>query len=185
MDTLNFLTLSEIFLVTFSILYGIMLNSCVGLELFPFGRLGTCCKKIRRRIATSIVVVNLAPIIFFSLVLYALEATSPFLNMITIIGTFFLAMGVFGFYRLMIMCIVYDRGRWFYDDITLCVFGKKERVNFLVCESSTKAQSKGVLFYFGLSTVGSFMTFCQVEQMPLLSIPVFLFLVLCIIVLDP
>lgn len=105
-DVLNFLNLSEIFLVTFSILYGIMLNSCIGLELFPFGRLGTCCKKISRRIAKSIVIINLVPIIFFSLVLYALDATSPPLNIITVIGTFFLAMSVFGFYRLMIMVIV-------------------------------------------------------------------------------
>ena len=189
-DALNFLTLSEIFLVTFSILYGIMLNSCIGLELFPFGRLGSCCKKIKRRIATSFVIINIAPIILFSVVLYALEATTSTLslslplNIIAVVGTFFLAMSVFGFYRLMVMVIVYDRGRWFYDDITLCVFGKKERVRYLVNETSTKAHGKGMLTYFGISTVGSLMTFLQADS-PLLIIPVLLYLVLCIIVLDP
>ena len=192
METLNSLTLSEIFLVTFSILYGIMLNSCIGLELFPFGQLGTYCRKIKWRIVKSFVVINLAPIILFSVVLYALEATkstlSPLsqpLGMVAVVGTFFLAMSVFGFYRLLAACIAYNEGRWFYGSIKSCFYGNRKRVESIIYKTSTKAHSIGMLFYFGLLTIGSVMTFCQAKQAPLLIIPIFLYLVLCTVVLDP
>lgn len=67
--------LSEVFLVTYSILYGIMLNSSMGLSLFPFGRL---CMSITalKRILVSLTCINIAPFVVFSLVLYHLEANT-------------------------------------------------------------------------------------------------------------
>ncbi len=110
--------LSEIFLVIFSILYGIVLNACVGLTLFPFGRLfknGKVYKKVWLRLGFSLVVINLLPFLVFYGVLDNLqEHQIVTMNFWNILGIVFLSMIVFGFYRISHVLISVKK-QWLYD----------------------------------------------------------------------
>jgi len=55
----HFITLQEMFLVSYSILFGIMLNSCMGLGLFFFGWISCANKKPLIRILASFFFINL------------------------------------------------------------------------------------------------------------------------------
>lgn len=122
--------LSEVFLVTYSILYGIMLNSCIGLNLFPFGKLCVKNKKysnsiIAKRFSLSILFINIIPIVvfaFFLVFLLNLESNMqsftllpPLIQVLKIIGVFLSSLCVFIFYRFYMVLIIYRNGRWLYD----------------------------------------------------------------------
>ena len=170
METLK--PLSEIFLVTFSILYGIMLNSCLGLELFPFGKLGyTCCEKIGRRILKSLVIINVLPFVTFSIILYWLQGAKAPLTWFTGIGVFFLSMIVFAFYKIMAVCVLYQKGKWFYWDIEKCVLEPaKTRVMQMVKGASWQGQFIGFLLYIDLFVFGLILTFWEsfISSIPIL-----------------
>lgn len=91
------LTAQDIFLVAFSILYGIMLNACIGLDLFHFGNLlSRDYPKVKKRLAISIGLINILPIIvggilFTNIGEIEIEGYS-FLNVRRFIGVFFLSL---------------------------------------------------------------------------------------------
>lgn len=154
--------LSQVFLVTFSILYGIMLNGCLGLSISPFGRLfgfETC--KPRLRIFVSFFVINLLPFVIFSLVLPwigHLEVSKDTQNPLNFLGIFFLSMIVFAPYRLLQICITFCKGRWLYDfEKEKLSYSRKEHIK-MVANSSWKGHAIGCLFYVVLFVIGLYLT---------------------------
>lgn len=108
--------IQTIFTVTYSIIYGIMLNSCGGLHLFHFGWLfqknfdqKKKQDKIGFRVIISIIFINILPFIFFSIFylwlgkfeseVASLTFEDPLLNITAIISIFLLSQIVFSFYR--------------------------------------------------------------------------------------
>lgn len=79
--------LAEIFLVTYSILYGIMLNSCSEQNLFPYGQI---CRNKRalRRICFSLLFVNVIPFVIFAYIFVFLNGITSQPNCYNVIGFF-------------------------------------------------------------------------------------------------
>jgi len=92
----------ELFSVFFSILYGIMLNACFGLSLFPFGQIS--CPKARDRTILSILIINFFPIVYFTPLFILLENYQN-ISFLQIYGVFFISLSVFIFHRIMIVII--------------------------------------------------------------------------------
>jgi len=113
-------TFQEIFLVTYSILYGIMLNACMGQNLFPFGQI---CrnKKAKWRLLLSISLINLIPFLIFAWIfaLLGIFRSMSSYNIIDIIGIFFISMVVFIPYRITQAIIVHNPAR-FYQRCEIC-----------------------------------------------------------------
>ena len=104
----------EVFLVSFSILYGIMLQTFFGVNAFPWGRIRKNTEEttglkndkivlIRRKLVFSIILLNIIPFIYAVVILYILSAFSyKFWNYecyILIFQTFIAGLAVFGFQR--------------------------------------------------------------------------------------
>jgi hypothetical protein len=143
----------EIFLVSYSILYGIMLNGCIGLDLFSFGRLYSQ-KKAGRRIITSFIIVNLGVFLYFAKIYLWLETIDPKLDVPRILGVFFLSLSVFAFYRLIHIFIAVGKdgkkGTLLYDLNNLSKKLEKRLENI----GSVEGQITGALFYFLLAVIG-------------------------------
>lgn len=115
----------ELFLVLFSILYGVMLQSLIGLQPFPLvrtckgyvksdGKLKThfkyCGEKSnkwlvsmwRKRVGVSIILLNFSPIVYLWAILELLgnRLLISLHNLLLIGIVFWSALGVFGFYRI-------------------------------------------------------------------------------------
>jgi nitrogen fixation/metabolism regulation signal transduction histidine kinase len=97
--------LSEIFLVSFSILYGIMLNACIGQNLFPFGQLSKN-PKVKCRVMVSFIIVNIVPMIVFAIVFTLLENVTTKPSFPNVIGIFLISFIVFTPYRFLQAIIV-------------------------------------------------------------------------------
>jgi len=142
--------LQEIFLVTYSILYGIMLNSCERLELFPFGLLFKKAEEnVSTRIFASLVFINILPFMYFAGLYLFLGGINSGINIATILGTFFLSIFTFAFYRVYHVLIVIKHGDLLYDWRNF-----PERVKEMLKDSTLVGQSMGVLFYFLLLGIG-------------------------------
>ena len=110
--------LANIFLTTFSILYGIMLNASFQLALFHFGWLWRAQdrqERVVQRIVVSFIIFNVMPFSYFAWV-YNLLIKSQLQSMWQIFGVFLLSLSVFsyyGFYHLLltIPCVL----DWLYD----------------------------------------------------------------------
>lgn len=110
------MNLQEIFLVTYSILYGIMLNSCQGLVLFPFGLLfKNAEEKVLTRILVSVFLINFLPFVYFARVYLFLGSIDNDISFWSILGTFFVSLFVFSFYRAYHVLIVIKYGTLLYD----------------------------------------------------------------------
>ena len=99
------MNLQEMFTVTFSIMYGIMLNSLFGWNLFHFGSL--CVNREEnagRRILFSFIFINLFPIFYFALIFQWLSNIT--INFWSIVSVFIMSFIVFGFYRLIPILIL-------------------------------------------------------------------------------
>lgn len=107
----------EIFLVAFSILYGIMLQTYFGYNPFPWGKILQKTKKItgldeqrikqiRKRVLTSIVVLNILPFLYAVVILWMLGWKIfnyefwTYKAFIMIFLSFWGGLAVFGFQRL-------------------------------------------------------------------------------------
>ena len=151
-------TLSEIFLVSFSILYGIMLNACIGLGLFQFGQLFNH-KIVFRRIIVSFFLITLFPVIYFAYFLLKLQNHSMLmLNIKTVIGVFLLSTSVFFFYRLLHLVVKW-KCDWFYD-LTKENLSKdcKKRI-CIIKNSDWEGQLIGVIYHFVLGLIGWLLIF--------------------------
>ena len=103
--------LQTIFTVSYSILYGIMLDSCGGLALFHFGYLFTrdpnkIQKRVGRRIIIAFLIINLSPISIFLFIYnmlgrinFAIGFDTIIFKPLIIISIFAISFIVFGFYR--------------------------------------------------------------------------------------
>lgn len=137
-------TLQQIFLVTYSILYGIMLNSCERFVLFPFGLLfKNVQEKVLTRIFFSFFIINLLPFVYFAWVYSLLGLINIGVDLASIVGTFFVSLFVFGFYRGFHVLILYRDGAFLYDQSDL-----PKRVRKMLDDSTWVGQVLGVLFYF-------------------------------------
>jgi len=146
--------LSEVFLVTYSILYGIMLNSSMGLSLFPFGRLSMSITALKR-ILVSLTCINIAPFVVFSFVLYHLEANtgniSPSID--SLFGVFLLSMIVFVFYRFVQVIIAWNH-EWLYDfHKELLSKNVREKIRF-VAKSRPEGHIFSIFLYIVLFAIG-------------------------------
>jgi len=155
--------LTEIFLVSFSILYGIMLSSLNGLVLFQFGQLFTPVGRIVfRRIAVSFIAITLAPVIFFAIVLLQLQAVQLPLNMKTVVGVFFLSLSVFIFYRVLhlLISLIGERD-WLYDLKREPYFNNDDNQSRIqiIMRSSWEGQLVGVIVYGVLGLIGWLLLF--------------------------
>lgn len=99
------ITLTETFLVTYSILFGIMLNACIGQNLFPYGQLYKN-PKAKYRIIVSFIIVNIIPMIIFAIVIPLLGTVTTRPNFPNIIGIFLISLTVFIWHRLLQAIIV-------------------------------------------------------------------------------
>jgi len=84
--------------VTYSILYGIMLNACFELNPFPYGQLFKN-PKAKWRVLCSLIVINVLPFIIFASMFTTLESIRKPPNIPNIIGVFLFSMIVFAFHR--------------------------------------------------------------------------------------
>lgn len=114
-----------IFTVTYSILYGIMLDSCGGLNLFPFAWLYAKEQPhVGKRIIFAFLLIVLSPIASFALIyswlndighvkLYTIRYDNLFLNAGIVFSIFLISQIVFAFYRvfhiLIVDCNLYDK----------------------------------------------------------------------------
>jgi len=109
METLNIF--QEIFLVTYSILYGIMLNACMGQNLFPFGQI---CRneKAKWRLLLSILLINIFPFLIFAwfFIFLGRFCSQSFYG---VIGIFFISMVVFIPYRITQAIIVRNPTKYY------------------------------------------------------------------------
>lgn len=204
MNPLN--PLSEIFLVTFSILYGIMLNSLMGLELFPFGSVADkhCTGRSKERLEVSILVINLLPILIFVFILYFLQQSPQpltwltWLDIVGVLGVFFMSFSVFMCYRIMLYIIVRCGERLYYYDYDKdqkklklkCVNDEKnKRLTFLLDidnkKPRAKGQATGIVFYASLLVLGILLTFSRdiISSVLLFSFLISLFLCLVVVIL--
>ena len=122
----------EIFLVVFSILYGVMLQSLPkGLfqlasslrgKTFRSGRVSTCHQNIwLKRSVLSIIILNIIPAVYLFMMLLVLR-NIPFptfflKQFIYILFVFWFALGVFGIYRIFHIIVVIKWRTWFIDMI--------------------------------------------------------------------
>lgn len=114
----------EIFLVVFSILYGVLLQSLPG-GLFPlassfrgktyrWGGVSTRHQKIWfRRSLLSIFIFNLMPAVYLFKILFVLQTvsfpTSFLQQLVYILVVFWFSLGVFGFYRIYYIIVILCR----------------------------------------------------------------------------
>lgn len=157
--------LSEIFLVTFSILYGIMLNGILGLSIFPFGRLfGFPTSAPKFRIVVSFIIINLVPFAIFSWVLPKIETIQGILNFGSAFGVFLMSMIVFAPYR--VLQVLISNG-WAFRRLYGCLLETnveglpKDRIARIrsVRYSSTKGHLFAFVFYSVLFVIGWFFVF--------------------------
>jgi len=103
----------EIFLVVFSILYGVMLQS-VPRTAFPWGRIFRE-SYAKRRVSLSIFLLNILPFWYFWTILVHLKNVDVPLypvciqQVFNVISVFWFALGVFGFHRLNLAIMICNR----------------------------------------------------------------------------
>jgi len=144
----HFITLQEIFLVSYSILFGIMLNTTMGLGLFFFGWIwdeeGRFNKEPLIRIGASLFFINFIPFAYFALIFDWLRAFDHYPTFWQIIGTFFLALYVFGIYRAFHL-IIYRFRNCLYGDEILNYPAVNRRLDDM--GPSAKGHFVAILFY--------------------------------------
>ena len=144
-------TFQEIFLVTYSILYGIMLNACMGQNLFPFGQI---CrnKKAKWRLLLSISFINVLPFICFAKIFIFLGGERFYLvdpSFCDVIGIFFISMAVFIPYRIVQAIIVHNPAR-FYQPWEICrIFNRVP-----LCIQTPEGHIFGAIIYFLMKIIG-------------------------------
>ena len=155
MSDLN--TVQELFLLSFSILFGTMVQSLTGLMPFPLGRVfggykgrkgkinkvENCAQKRMKqtytelkiknctfedwknyiwlmRLLSSFTILNLLPILYFSIVVLILRKVNFMLNpLVNIFGTFWLSLNIFTFHRIYICLTIWKRTSHFFCDLDL------------------------------------------------------------------
>lgn len=154
-ETLN--TGQELFLVTYSILYGVLLQSLPP-KLWPLaaifkGRIkrdGTLeeteyIKVKRRRIKLSFTIFNFLPAVYLWFIITLLnELTLPptwWGQLIFIIGVFWCSLGVFGFYRIFYIIVV-KRWKCYFEDM-IKYFNEDTKLSYYA-----KGHAMWALFYF-------------------------------------
>jgi len=125
----------EIYLVLYSILYGVMLQSLPG-GLWPLGRTLRGYKyqngsyeeknpcKYRNRTFWSFIILNILPAAYFWMIIIALKKQIiNIYNPFHLIFTFWISLGVFGFYRIYYILII-CKFEW-YDDLKEDIVDKR------------------------------------------------------------
>lgn len=142
--------LQQLFVVIYPILYGIMLSACIGLGLFHFGEFFHPRKKqfVRRRIFVSLFLINILPIIIFSIIFIWLDSIPSIINIFNIMGIFFISFTVFICYRILHVVISYDSGEWFYDP-TMIRKNRMHEIGF-----SINGHIIGILIYVIIVIIG-------------------------------
>ena len=156
--------LANIFLTTFSILYGIMLNASFQLALFHFGWLWKNERdfpywrkqeKVLNRVFVSIIIFNVLPFAYFAWMYNViLKNNFQLQSMWQIFGVCLLSLSVFFYYRLYHLLLAFPCVRdWLYDleHPALCNF-KKNRLKAM--GHSKWGQSIATFFYLSLIIIG-------------------------------
>ena len=160
----------QMFMLFFSILYGIMLNSVIGLGAFPIGATfaGKDVKerdsygypkwiegsRSRNRLCLSVVFLNILPFIYFAVAFQFIDLIGdiPSTHLLNTIGQTlfigFLSLGVFAFYQFFLGCVTWKPcgHSWFYTSYELDEHIEK-RATY---PSSRKHILGGVLYLFPL-----------------------------------
>ena len=156
-------TTHEMFMLFFSILYGIMLNAAIGLQAFPVGRaLYSLFKRNKShedlkclvRLITAVLIFNVFPFIYFATIFYYLRPLvfcpinwGFWVTVIRILIIGLLSIGVFGFYRFYhyIMLIRWHGRLLLYSECELINMKKKRGLCM-----DTKAHLFGSILYFAI-----------------------------------
>lgn len=151
--------LQQIFLVSYSILFGIMLNTTMGLGLFFFGwiwdREGNFNWRPFLRVLASLFFINFIPFVYFALIYDWLGAFQNDPTFGQIFGTFLLALYVFGIYRIFHLIIKKFRNYLYGTEINECKYSKvRERLASI--GPSDLGHLLAIVFYIGIALWGAF-----------------------------
>jgi len=143
--------LQELFALFFSILYGIMLSSCMGLSLFSWGLWEHA--EVKKRIIVSVALVNFFPILYFipiygRLIFYDNPKWSQ------VLGTFLMSMSIFLFYRIMLWYVSNYKHELYWDGEFKLAPQLCTRINGI-----SPYQKAGIKFYLTLAILGIIFTF--------------------------
>jgi hypothetical protein len=106
--------LDQLYIVSFSIFYGVMLHTLKGIRAFDTSAAFTGNKQPLIRFAMSVVFLNLLPFLQFSIIiLYALQNLD--LNIFSILIVFGLSIGIFGFDKVFHAILIKERKRLYED----------------------------------------------------------------------
>ena len=149
-------SLKDMFLVSFSIIYGIMLNSCMGLGLFYFGHLKDENNIIRYnvlyRIILSFILINIFPFLYFIGIFESLNNLT--ITPVKTLGVFLLSIGVYIFYRAL-HYIFKKYQNIFYGTEVDCQLKKRlDQIGPYI-----EGQIWGVFFYFFIILLGLILIF--------------------------
>jgi len=150
-------SLRDMFLVSYSILFGIMLNTCMGLGLFFFGwiwdKKGNFNKKPLVRILTAFFFINFLPFVYFAIIYDWLGTTSSDPTFYQIIGTFLLSLFVFGIYRIFHLIIKIFKDQLYGSEICEEEYhGVRNRLDAI--GPSVKGQIVSVIIYVLIALLG-------------------------------
>lgn len=152
-------TLQEMFLVSYSILFGIMLNTCMGLGLFFFGWIwdknGSFNKEPLIRALASLFFINFIPFVYFALIYDWLGTITNDPTFFQIIGTFQLSLFVFGIYRVFHLIIKVFKDKLYGKEILEEEYqGVEDRLNAI--GPSVKGQMVSVIIYVLIALLGAY-----------------------------
>lgn len=125
-----------------------MLNGCIGLVLFKFGKLtdNNERKYAWKRIIFSIMIINVLPIVFFACTFFCLDVD---LNIFNLLGIFFISFFVFICYRILHVLFSYNDGKGFYSPCARARMLKERSFSF-----SMKGHFLGVMLYVIIVFIG-------------------------------
>lgn len=147
----------QMFMLFFSILYGIMLNSVLGLRAFPWGFAlagedlvwkgnGQSGPKSRRRLLLSIALINALPFAYFGFAFHFMSELSQFFGkvlstclfctVVKVVFIGFLSLGVFAFLRIYIAMVTWRyRGDYlFYTKYEYDKYIRKRYIHPYLCK---------------------------------------------------
>ena len=102
--------LDQLYIVSFSIFYGVMLHALKGMHAFDTSAVFTGDAKPVARFAISVFFLNLLPFLYFSIVLlYFLQDLQ--VNIFTILVVFALSLSIFGFNKIFYSILVSGKSR--------------------------------------------------------------------------
>lgn len=144
------MSVQDLFALFYGVFFASMLSSCFGLSLFQWGWFFESKHK-RRRLITSLLLLNIFPGVYFSWVHKNLGGISPYPSYRLYTSIFFLGLSVFVFYRLYHLAISW-KTKYFYEQDEIAGKGRYRNLSErLAGVGPWPGQVVSVIFYFGMA----------------------------------